>query len=593
MEILYNFSSYCLPSLKKQHLILTGSILALFGEVIMQILQPWPLKFVIDRITSSSSRFEGNEIFQMIETLDTTTLLIICAIGLVSIVALKALATYSNTVGFTIIGTKILTDVRNMLYRHIQCMSLSFHTKSRNGDIILRIMNDVNVLKEVSVTAFLPLLASVLILIGMFVVMFFLNWQLALIAFAIVPVFFFFVIKRSNQIHELARKQRKREGMMASTASESIGAIKDIQALSLGDYFSNSFTSHSNKTLTQDVRGKKLAAGLERTVDVLIAVASSIVLFYGGFLVTQNDLTTGELIVFLAYLGTAFRPLRNFAKYSGRIAKAIAACERVLEILEIKPDIYDLPTAIEAPKYNGDIKFQNVKFEYEPGNIILDNITFNGKVGQKICLLGISGSGKSTLVNLILRLYDCTEGKVLIDGKDIRGYKLLSHRNQISVLLQDNALFAASVKDNISFGTKNATQKEIEYVSQLANAHQFILQLPEGYDTVIGERGITLSKGQRQRIAIARAAIRKSPILILDEPTTGLDKKNEREIIEALDRLMEGRTTFLITHNLNHASKCDLILYLENGKIIEQGTHEELMKLDKYYASMYRIQEVR
>lgn len=593
MEILFKFSSYCLPTLKKQYLILTGSILALFGEVIMQILQPWPLKFVIDRITSSSSRFEGNEIFQMIETLDTTTLLIICAIGLVSVVGLKALATYSNTIGFTIIGTKILTDVRNILYRHIQCMSLSFHTKSRDGDIILRIMNDVNVLKEVSVTAFLPLLASILILIGMFIVMFLLNWQLALIAFAIVPVFFFFVIKRSNQIHELARKQRKREGMMASTASESIGAIKDIQALSLGDYFSNSFTSHSNKTLTQDVRGKKLAAGLERTVDVLIAIASSIVLSYGASLVIQNNLTPGELIVFLAYLGTAFRPLRNFAKYSGRIAKAIAACERVLEILEIKPDIYDLPNAIDAPKYHGDIQFQNVKFEYEPGNIILDNITFKGKAGQKICLLGISGSGKSTLVNLILRLYDCTEGKVMIDGKDIRGYKLISHRNQISVLLQDNALFAASIKDNISFGTQSATQKEIEYVSHLANAHQFILQLPEGYDTILGERGITLSKGQRQRIAIARAAIRKSPFLILDEPTTGLDKRNEKEIIEALDRLMAGRTTFLITHNLNHASKCDLILYLENGKIIEQGTHEELMKLDKYYASMYRIQEAR
>jgi ATP-binding cassette subfamily B protein len=568
---------------------LTASFFALFAEVALLILQPWPLKFVLDRITSSES-LQGPEIFQIINSLDTTTLLVVSAVGLVAIVGLKALAAYSSTIGFAIVGNKILTEVRNTLYRHVQYLSLSFHTKARSGDLLLRVMNDVNMLKEISVTAFLPLLGSILALIGMFAVMFWLHWQLALVAVVVIPLFFYLAMRKSSKIQHLARKTRKQEGMMAATAAESIGAIKDVQALSLSSIFLNTFSNQNDKTLSQEIKVKRLQAGMERTVDALIAIATAMVLWYGSTLVLRNELTPGELVVFLAYLATAFKPLRNFAKYSGRLAKAGAACERVLEVLETKPDVYDLPGAVDAPLYRGEVHFKGVKFAYEPDHVVLDNINFKAMPGQRVSIIGTSGSGKSTLVSMILRLYDCSDGHVMIDGKDIRQYTLSSHRAQISVVLQDNVLFAVSVRDNISYSSLNATQEEIESAARLANAHHFIMSLPKGYDTVLGERGVTLSKGQRQRIAIARAAIRRARILILDELTTGLDKENESAVIEAIERLGRGCTTFLITHNLQHASQSDLILYLDHGNIIEQGTHEDLIDGNGQYASLYKMQ---
>jgi ATP-binding cassette subfamily B protein len=589
LEIFFRFSHYCSPTIRKQRHILTASFFALFAEVALLILQPWPLKFVLDRITSSES-LQGPEIFQIINSLDTTTLLVVSAVGLVAIVGLKALAAYSSTIGFAIVGNKILTEVRNTLYRHVQYLSLSFHTKARSGDLLLRVMNDVNMLKEISVTAFLPLLGSILALIGMFAVMFWLHWQLALVAVVVIPLFFYLAMRKSSKIQHLARKTRKQEGMMAATAAESIGAIKDVQALSLSSIFLNTFSNQNDKTLSQEIKVKRLQAGMERTVDALIAIATAMVLWYGSTLVLRNELTPGELVVFLAYLATAFKPLRNFAKYSGRLAKAGAACERVLEVLETKPDVYDLPGAVDAPLYRGEVHFKGVKFAYEPDHVVLDNINFKAMPGQRVSIIGTSGSGKSTLVSMILRLYDCSDGHVMIDGKDIRQYTLSSHRAQISVVLQDNVLFAVSVRDNISYSSLNATQEEIESAARLANAHHFIMSLPKGYDTVLGERGVTLSKGQRQRIAIARAAIRRARILILDELTTGLDKENESAVIEAIERLGRGCTTFLITHNLQHASQSDLILYLDHGNIIEQGTHEDLIDGNGQYASLYKMQ---
>jgi ATP-binding cassette subfamily B protein len=279
------------------------------------------------------------------------------------------------------------------------------------------------------------------------------------------------------------------------------------------------------------------------------------------------------------------------AKYIGRLARASASCERVLDVLEQKPDVYDMQGAIKAPALRGEVRFDNVSFAYEPGHCVLENINFRVAAGQHVAILGSSGSGKSTLVSLILRLYDTTKGRVLIDERDIREYTLASLREQISLVLEDNPLFPASVKDNIAYGAPNATLQEIEAAARLANAHEFIQGLPDRYDTILGDGAATLSKGQRQRIAIARAAIRKTPILILDEPTSGLDKQNEHEITEALKRLENGRTSFIVTHNPQEAACADLILYLEHGHVVECGSHAKLVQINGKYAALHKTRE--
>ena len=578
------------PILRKQKKLILVSFLALFGEIFLRLIEPWPLKFVIDLVILGES--SGSQIsFNYLEELEPMTLVTYAAIGIVVIVGLRALSTYLNKVGFALIGNRLLTEIRSILYRHIQCLSLSFHNKARSGDLIVRVVGDVGLLKEVAVTAILPLIGNVFVFTGMISVMFYLNWKLALISITMMPLFWISTTRKSRAIKEVSRKQKKRESAMASTVSESIGAIKVIQALSLDEAFSEEFSGQNDKSLKEGVKAKRLAAGLVRTVEVLIAIATAIVLWYGTRLVLKNDLSPGELIVFLSYLKSAFKPLRNFAKFTGRLSKASAAAERVIDILEEEPDIYDLPGAIEAPPLVGEIYFKEVDYSYESKKQVLDKMSFNISSGKRIALVGTSGSGKSTLISLILRLYDPTSGKVLIDGRDVREYKIESLRRQISVVLQDTLLFADTVWNNIAYGSPNATPREIDAAARMANAHEFIKMLPDGYDTVLGERGVTLSSGQRQRIAIARAAIRNAPILILDEPTTGLDSNNESLVMDALEKISKGKTTLLITHNLEQASHVDWIMYIENGTLLENGTHSELMQKNGKYAFFYKMQQ--
>jgi ATP-binding cassette subfamily B protein len=307
--------------------------------------------------------------------------------------------------------------------------------------------------------------------------------------------------------------------------------------------------------------------------------------------VLRGALSPGDLLVFLAYLKTAFRPVRDLAKHTGRLAKSTAAGERVLDLLARTPDVRDLPGAVAAPQLCGRVRFEGVGFAYEAGHPVLAGVDFEVEAGRRVALVGPSGIGKSTLVRLILRLYDPCVGRVLIDGHDVREYTLASLRSRAAVVLQDSVLFAASARDNIAYGAPGASSEEVEAAARLANAHDFIRALPRGYDTDLGERGVTLSHGQRQRIAIARAAVRRAPLLILDEPTTGLDEENQRAVVEALERLAAGRTTFLVTHDLSLAARADEIFYLEGGRILERGSHADLMRAGGRYAALHRLQE--
>jgi len=583
------------PYVRRERRLVTASLVALYAEIGLRLLEPWPLKVVLDRILApSTAHGHAGSGLHLLRDVDPATLLMLSALAVIGFAGLRALAAYYNTVGFALVGNRVLTAVRSELYSHLQRLSLSFHTRAKSGDLIVRVIGDVGFLQDVTVTAFLPLLANALTLVGIAAVMLWLNAPLTLLALATGPLFWVCTTRLSRRIRDTARRQRQQEGAMAATAAESIGAVKVIHALSLEGSFARVFTGQSRKNLATGAYATRLAAGLERTVDLLIAVATALTLWFGARLVLRGAMTPGDLVVFLAYLRNAFHPVRDFAKYTGRLAKASAAGERVLDVLDRTPDVRDLPGAVPAPAFRGAVRFDRVSFAYEPGRPVLEEIDCEILPGQHVALVGPSGSGKSTLVSLILRLYDPTAGRVLIDGRDIREYTLASLRPQISVVLQDSLLFATTIRDNIAYGASGGPSpppaEAVEAAAGLANAHAFVAALPQGYDTVVGERGVTLSHGQRQRIAIARAAIRRAPIVVLDEPTTGLDKENEWAVIEALERLVAGCTTFLITHDLRLAARADLILYLDAGTVHERGTHTALLRANGRYAALYRMQ---
>ena len=586
-QILRRFAPY----LRAERPLLAGSVAAVVAEVIFRLLEPWPLKFVFDRLFSAgpgrSGAAGGPD-----GGLSPGALILLCAAAVVVLTGLRALSSYWNTVGFALVGNRVMTRVREHLYRHLQCLSLSFHAKARGGDLLVRVIGDVGMLRDVLVTAVLPLMANVLILVGMVAFMFVLHWELALLMLVTVPLFWLSTVRFTRRIREAVHEQRQREGQMAATAGESIGAIKTVQALSLGDTFADSFAGHNNKSLKEGVKASRLTAKLERSVDVFTAVATALVLWRGATLALRGELTPGELIVFLRYLQNAFRPVRDFAKYAARLSKATAAGQRVLEILDREPEVKDRPGACPAPALHGRVRLEGLGFEYEPGRPALRDVNLTIEPGQRVALVGPSGGGKSTLVSLVPRLYDATAGRVLIDETDVRDFTLESLRSQVGVVLQDTLLFAASVGENIAYGSPAATPEQIAAAARLASAHEFIAAMPGGYETAVGERGVTLSGGQRQRIAVARAAVRNAPILILDEPTAGLDEDNARAVSAALEQLTRARqsTTLLVTHDLRLVEGADLILYLEGGRIVERGTHAELLAAGGRYAALHALQ---
>jgi ATP-binding cassette subfamily B protein len=577
------------PQIRKQGVLLTVSILGLFVEVFARLLEPWPLKLIFDHLLMPTPDAVPLHV-PFLDLTNASTLLIIATFSIIGLAGLQATAAYISLVGISLAASRIITEIRADLYAHLQRLSLSFHYRAKSGDLLTRITSDIDRLRDVTVTAAVPLLVNTVTLVGMIGVMFWMDWELALIALMVLPLFILSSMKITQQIHRVAREQRKREGAMAATASEAISAIKVVQALSLEDMLEDLFSRENEKSLEDVAKTQQLSAGLQRTVELLVAIATALVLWRGVHLILHGSATPGDLLVFISYLKTAFRPTRQLAKHIAIISKATASGERIIDLLDILPDVRDKREAIVAPPFRGRVQFRDVCFGYEPDQLILDHLSFEVQPGQRVALVGPSGGGKSTLVSLLLRLYDPIAGQILIDDHDLRDYKLSSLRRQISIVLQDSILFGVSVRDNIGYGALGATDEQIIAAARLANAHDFIMGLPEGYDTLLGERGTTLSGGQRQRIAIARAAIRQASIVILDEPTVGLDNENEHAVTEALKRLTQHCTTFLITHDLRAAIDADLIFYIEKGKILEQGTHTELLRLGQRYAAFYQLQ---
>jgi ATP-binding cassette subfamily B protein len=573
------------PEIARARQLIWISAAAVLGGVVLRLLEPWPLKFIYNAL------FLGHKhglSLALLQSLSPELQVAIFTASMVVITGLAATFEYVSTVTMGVAASRILADIRGNLFRHLADLSVSFHGRNRTGDLITHVTYDVDRMREVTVSSLLPFLVNVLTLTAMLGVMLWMNWKLGCIVAVVFPVFFLAVDRLMGRIKDVAREQRRREGSVATATAETIGSIRIVQALSLQSRFMDIFSVANRRSFQAGNKAQQLSAGLERVIDLLATSTTAVVLWFGVRNVFDGQLTPGDLIVFTNYLRTGFKPIRQLAKYLGQIARALASGDRILGLLGTPLEIKDEADAMVAPPFKGHIRFENVSFEYEPHRGALRNVSFEVKPGQKAVLTGPSGSGKSTIASLLLRLHDPCEGRILIDGRDIRTYTLESLRSQISIVMQDSPLFALSVRDNIALGKTHSSPQEVIQAARIANAHDFIVQMPKHYDTVLGERGATLSGGQRQRIAIARAAIRKAPVIILDEPTTGLDRKNEREVSAALDSLSRGSTTVLITHDLQAAQEADSIFFLMDGRIVESGTHQSLMTLDHEYAAMVR-----
>lgn len=552
------------PHVRAHTTLVAGGSLALLLEVVFRILEPWPVKVVVDAVTRSL----GADLADPGPSA-TPSLLIACGLATVLIVGLRAVCNYLATVAFALAGSRIATTVRQRVFDHVAHLSRRFHASSRSGDVVQRLIADVGRLQEVAITAGLPLLVNVATLFAMTGVMIWIDPVLAIVVALAASTYVLFARTSSDKITTAARKTRRNEGDLANLAQETMGAIQVVQTYGLQDELSRRFTSSNTRSLAEGVKARRLAAALERRTDVLIGIATAVVLVFGGSRVAAGAMTPGDLVIFLTYLKTAMKPLRDLAKYTGRIARAAASGERVADLLDTENDITDPAHPVRIGRADGRIDLVGVTVDHGDGPVLRD-VTLQIKPGERIALIGASGSGKSTLTALLPRLLDPVAGRVLVDGVDVRELLLADLRAQFSVVLQDTVLLHGSIADNIRHGDLDASDDEVRHAARLARADGFITAMPDGYDSLVGERGITLSGGERQRIAVARALLRDAPIIILDEATTGLDQANTTAVRQAITTLTTGRTTIIVTHDDEHAREADRVLEVRDGRVIER-----------------------
>lgn len=535
---------------------------------------PWVVKDVIDEVLAEKNMLMLNSI----------------AAGIVIVFFLRGIFFYGQTYLMSYIAQKVIIDIREALYRHLQKLSLSYYEKRKTGTIMSYITNDVAALQNALVESMVELVTEGAVLIGSLGTMFYLHWKLSLLTLITMPIIAHAMRIFGRRLKQTSFVMQERIADITSVLQEAITSVRVVKSFVREEYEIERFKKENNSNFAAQMKNTQIMATLTPVVEFLAALGVTVIIWYGGMEVVSGNLTAGALMAFLIYAVNLANPVKRLSRVYGSIQKALAAAERVFSVLDTKPEIEDLPNAKKLPEIEGRVEFRSVSFAYKAGEMALDGLSMEAKAGQMVAIVGPSGAGKTTIANLLPRFYDPTEGTIFIDGFDIKQVAMHSLRAQIGIVPQETVLFNGTVYENILYGDLTAAESEVIAATKAANAHEFVMALPEGYQTQIGERGSSLSGGQRQRLAIARAILKNPRILILDEATSALDTESEKLVQAALDQLMVGRTSFVIAHRLSTVLKADQILVMEKGKIVERGTHEELLAMEGLYSSLYRIQ---